>query len=289
MSASTNSDANEIDPLELLRSLKKLLDSVSVLPDLTIENGFSRRLHLHLGQSPTVVPTTNQVFPSYQLVDMQIAFEEWARVKPGRSLEIVGLSGQHLRHLSFRDLVDPGQRVDVGPVEYVDIADSPTTTRSCVSFGALLLRDVATSWAVLMRGPDERGTENCVLEIATVEPADAKALLSEIRSLATTHSVLRGQIVALGPGDGHSYGGLRFMTRPHLTRADLILPEDAIDRIEGHVIGVAQHHARLVAAGQHLKRGCCCTVLREQVRPTLFGTCCLSSRTEPHSFCRVNR
>jgi|ERR1035437_8949506 hypothetical protein len=148
MSASTNSDANEIDPLELLRSLKKLLDSVSELPDLTIENGFSQRLHLHLGHSPTVVPTTNQAFPSYQLVDMQIAFEEWARVKPERSLEIVGLSGQHVRHLSFRDLVDPGQRVDVGPVEYMDIADSPTTTRSCVSFGALLLRDAATSWAV---------------------------------------------------------------------------------------------------------------------------------------------
>lgn len=241
--------------LKLLRSLNRLLSSIDEIPDFNIQNKLAERVSQHLNADASELPITSQTFPPYQLVDMQISFELWEHEASSRSVEIIGIAGQHTHHQSFRELIQPHQRYDVGPVEYADIADSPTTTRSCIAFGMLLLRDGDTSWAVILRGPEEHMRESCSLEIITSNPADAKRLLAELRVLAVRHSVLRGQVVALSPGEGQSYGGLRFMVRPQLARSDLILPESDIARIEGHVIGVANHHERLIAAGQHLKRG----------------------------------
>ena len=80
-------------------------------------------------------------------------------------------------------------------------------------------------------------------------------MLSELRRLAVEHSVLRGQVLALGPGEGQQYGSLRFMRRPELARDQLVLPDPVLGRIEGHVFGIAAERARLKAAGMHLKRG----------------------------------
>jgi hypothetical protein len=80
-------------------------------------------------------------------------------------------------------------------------------------------------------------------------------LLVDLRALAVRHSVLRGQILALGPGEGNHYGQLRFVARPSLTRDELILPDETLALIERHVVGIATHSPRLLAAGQHLKRG----------------------------------
>ena len=73
--------------------------------------------------------------------------------------------------------------------------------------------------------------------------------------LAVEFSVLRGQVLTMGPGEGHQYGDLRFMHRPQLGREQLVLPEVTLERIERHVIGIAAESVRLKAAGQHLKRG----------------------------------
>jgi ATP-dependent 26S proteasome regulatory subunit len=67
--------------------------------------------------------------------------------------------------------------------------------------------------------------------------------------------VLRGQVLALGPGEGNQYGALRFVPRPVLDRAQLVLPDATLAHIERHVIGIAAHSERLRAAAQHLKRG----------------------------------
>ena len=59
----------------------------------------------------------------------------------------------------------------------------------------------------------------------------------------------------MGPGEGNQYGGLRFMRRPELDRAQLVLPDATLAQIERHVMGIALHSERLLEAGQHLKRG----------------------------------
>lgn len=53
-----------------------------------------------------------------------------------------------------------------------------------------------------------------------------------------------------GEGDGY-----RFVARPEVTADDVVLPDGVLDRITGHVTGIATHSAMLRRHGQHLKRG----------------------------------
>jgi ATP-dependent 26S proteasome regulatory subunit len=46
-----------------------------------------------------------------------------------------------------------------------------------------------------------------------------------------------------------------FLDRPNLRSDQLVLPEAAMGAIEAQVFGIARHKERLLASGQHLKRG----------------------------------
>jgi ATP-dependent 26S proteasome regulatory subunit len=48
---------------------------------------------------------------------------------------------------------------------------------------------------------------------------------------------------------------LSFLDRPAVRRDQVILPTEVLDGIEEQVLGVARHAGRLLASGQHLKRG----------------------------------
>jgi ATP-dependent 26S proteasome regulatory subunit len=48
---------------------------------------------------------------------------------------------------------------------------------------------------------------------------------------------------------------LSFLDRPHVARDQVILPAEVLGGIERQVLGVARHARRLLASGQHLKRG----------------------------------
>jgi SpoVK/Ycf46/Vps4 family AAA+-type ATPase len=55
---------------------------------------------------------------------------------------------------------------------------------------------------------------------------------------------------------GHGGGALlSFLDRPQVSRDRVILPPDVLDGVERQVLGVARHAGRLLASGQHLKRG----------------------------------
>ncbi len=70
-------------------------------------------------------------------------------------------------------------------------------------------------------------------------------------------SVFRGQVISFGPemfGHGSSTP-LNFLSRPNVSRDQVVLPDDLLNEIEGQVLGIARHAGRLLASGQHLKRG----------------------------------
>ncbi|MGH7611417.1 MAG: AAA family ATPase [Candidatus Dormibacteria bacterium] len=196
-------------------------------------------------------------FPPYQLVDVQVALEAWVEASAGRSLNVVGVAGEQRRFHTLSELLSGrAASVEVGPVDYVDVADSPDSTRSCVRFGMFLLGDGPQRAAALLRGADPNGPlRAAMIEIIAPEPETGRQLMAELRRLAVERSVLRGQVLALGPGEGHQYGQMRFMHRPRLDRAHLVLPDSTLAQVERHVIGIAEHAARLRQAGQHLKRG----------------------------------
>jgi cell division protease FtsH len=242
---------------QLARALSTVLRDLHLLAEEQSGESLAGRLALHLGIDPRGLPVLSHEFPPYQLVDVQVALEAWAESTPTRSLEIIGVAGDQRRYHPFSELL-AGQHfgAGVGPVEYEDVADSPGTTRSCVRFGVFLLSDGEHRAGALLRSADPHGPmQAAMIEIVDPDPEAAKQLMGELRRLAVERSVLRGQVLALGPGEGHQYGDMRFMHRPQLDRHGLVLPDLTLAQIERHVMGIAQHGPRLQAAGQHLKRG----------------------------------
>ena len=212
----------------------------------------------HLATDPRELPVLSQELPPYQLVDVQVALDVWTQEAQDRSMEVVGISGEQRRHHPLSELLSGSgmHGVGIGPVDYVDLADSPDSTRSCVHFGMFLVQDGERLCAALIRGADPHGHMNAaMIEVVAPDRDFASAFLADLRRLAVEHSVLRGQVLAMGPGEGNQYGGLRFMRRPEMDRAQLVLPDAALGQIERHVMGIALHSVRLLEAGQHLKRG----------------------------------
>ena len=255
---SEGSGVPESDLRELARRLSAVLRNLHELAqEHTRQDTLASRLADHLGVDPRGLPVLSHEFPPYQLVDVQVALEAWQTAAPGRSSEVMGVAGDQRRFHPLSELVS-GQQFGVGPgpVEYVDMADSPDTTRSCVRFGIFLLDDDGHPSAALLRGADPHGPmQSAMVEIIDADQDRGRALMGELRRLAVEQSVLRGQVLSLGPGEGNQYGRMRFMHRPRLDREGLVLPDTTLAHIEGHVVGIAKHAARLKAAGQHLKRG----------------------------------
>jgi SpoVK/Ycf46/Vps4 family AAA+-type ATPase len=86
---------------------------------------------------------------------------------------------------------------------------------------------------------------------------DADRVLREIGELSLAHNVFRGQVLSFsgemfGPRNGAT---LNFLSRPALSRGELVLSEDVLELIERQVVGIAKSREVLRAAGQHLKRG----------------------------------
>ncbi|HWE65371.1 MAG TPA: ATP-binding protein [Acidimicrobiales bacterium] len=242
----------------LARSMTDIFGQLHMLVRNEARDELVERLQAHLGADPRGLPVVNHELPPYQLVDVQVALEAWVTLGPLREFELIGVSGDQRRFHPLSELLSQGRNfgVGIGPVEYVSCADSATSTRSCVRFGIFLMRDGDRRVAALLRGDDPHGPmQSAMLELIGPDPAYVEETLAELRQLAVERSVLRGQVLALGPGEGHQYGALRFMPRPSLSRDQLVLPDLTLGQIERHVVRIAVHGERLQAAGQHLKRG----------------------------------
>ncbi|HTZ09521.1 MAG TPA: ATP-binding protein [Acidimicrobiales bacterium] len=250
------SDVPDADLATLARGLAAVLGRLHEFLEPQSANSLVAALGDHLGVDPTGLPVVTHELPSYQLIDAQVSIDVWA-AEPGRTMRVLGMSGAQRRFHPLSEIlsgtVGP---VGIGPVDYVDAADGPDSTRSCVTFGLFLLDDGGQRSVALLRGADTHGPMRAaMLELLAADGAVSRAVLGELRRLAVRHSVLRGQVLAFGPGEGGEYGALHFMARPELRRAELVLPEATLAQIERHVVGIAEHAPRLRAAGQHLKRG----------------------------------
>jgi ATP-dependent 26S proteasome regulatory subunit len=94
------------------------------------------------------------------------------------------------------------------------------------------------------------------IQIASTRPGGAAATAAEIRRLAFERNVFRGQVLSFG-GDvfGHGEALLHFHRRPAMGAEQLVLAPQTLAEVQRQVVEVARHKERLLAAGQHLKRG----------------------------------
>jgi hypothetical protein len=214
----------------------------------------------HLGPGAEYLPVVSGSWPAYDHVNVQGGIDRWLAAAAGRH-HLLGLTGFRHRMFGLADLCQPdgNQGMHIGGVAMRDLPSGPDgAVRSCVQCGLYLYEDGDLRMVVLLRGTDQRGPQpDATLEVVANDPAAARALLSDVRTLAVEHSVYRRQVVSFGDeAFGPAHGGLlAFHSRPRLARDELILPGTLLDGIEQQICGVARHRETLLSHGQHLKRG----------------------------------
>jgi ATPase family associated with various cellular activities (AAA) len=214
----------------------------------------------HLGAEAPSLPVVGEGWAAYDHVNLQGALDRWTQA-PGRRTILVGLT--HFQHAMFTlaDLAQPGVSmygVGVGAVAMARVASGPGgATRACVRCGLYLISEGEARLALLFReASPHSGQDQTTVEVLCTNSDRAAAVLGEIRALALKHSVFRGQILSFeSEMFGPRAAPLSFHERPALGRESLVLPAGVLEAIEGQVVGVARHRSRLVASGQHLKRG----------------------------------
>jgi cell division protease FtsH len=120
-----------------------------------------------------------------------------------------------------------------------------------------LVDDAGTRLAIMVQ-PVELGPRSEVtLQVTGSDQVAIEGALDAISRLASERSVFRGQLISFGPevfGFGRQEP-LNFLDRPVVGRDQVVLPDAVLDAVEEQVLGVGRYAARLLASGQHLKRG----------------------------------
>jgi AAA+ superfamily predicted ATPase len=96
------------------------------------------------------------------------------------------------------------------------------------------------------------------LEATSGNEEASRGFLEQIRALTVELNVFRGQVISFGRGDEYDHrsaGPIVFLARPDIRPDQVILPERAASAIDAQVFGIERHKERLLASGQHLKRG----------------------------------
>jgi hypothetical protein len=222
-----------------------------------------RLLREHLGPEAAGCPVVAGSWQGYDHVNVQVGLDGWL-AGWRREHELVGLTGFQHESFGLADLLQPGGGhlwLGVGSVAMAALPAGPAgQTLACVRCGLYLAGDGDTRLALLLRGPSDSDPDSdTTLEVACADQAAAQRAIDEVRRHALARSVFRGQVISFGDDMfGHGRGsssGLRFHDRPQPGRDTVVLPPAVIDGIERQVLGVARHAGRLLASGQHLKRG----------------------------------
>lgn len=212
----------------------------------------------HLGVDPASIPVVRLDVPAHQFVNLDVAVERLLAAHGGGQLVGIG-GGDQRHHQTFGDmLANRGSwGTPVGAVDRTRLDTGPRTSRAAVALGVHLFRFDGVPVAMLQRQPNQTFGVGSALEVVAAGPV-TEELLAQVRELLVTCSVFRGQVLAFdltGGMYGPSEGGIRFLERPDLDAADVVLPEGTLTRVSRHVVGTVRHRGLLRAAGQHLKRG----------------------------------
>jgi hypothetical protein len=263
----SSASSNRAELADVGRLARRLLDRA--VETARAENRPLRRLLLdHLGPDAPSLPTVSATWPSYEHVNVQVGLDAWLAGDPaGRTHEVYGITGigfmRQMEIVGIGDLIvaSGGSAFSSAGAAGVMTTALPSgpggQTRACVSHGVYLVHDGGAGLAMVLQPVTRGPNPEVVLQIAGADQAHLDAVLREIRQLASDRSVFRGQVISFGPevfGMGRQTP-MNFLERPAVGRDQLVLPEDVLGGIERQVLGVGRHSGRLLASGQHLKRG----------------------------------
>jgi cell division protease FtsH len=192
---------------------------------------------------------------TFEQVNLQVAVDAWI-VEDQRRVEVHGLTvAPHYGPVSLQQIVhgDGLPPLRLSAPDLVDLPSGPGRTVACLLRAFLLVQDRRGSYVVLLRAPDRSYDQPLSLEIAGLATEDAQEVLGELDELRSRLNIYRGQLLELVASEmGVS---IVFPVLPPTERADVVLPEAVLGRIERHTLDISLHREALLAAGQHLKRG----------------------------------
>jgi len=202
------------------------------------------------GAAQSVV--TRELAP-FEHVNLQTALDAWS-ARPGRAVEVRGLTlPPHHSVPTLQQLVagdDNGMQLT--PPALNDLPNGPDSTLGCLKLALLLVTEPGRRFIVMVRGPSEH-EPGLAVDVAGLPVDAAQRVLAELDELRSELNVYRGHLLEVTLTQaGVSLG---FAAPSGLSRDDVVLPDPVLARIERHALGVADHRAALLAAGQHLKRG----------------------------------
>jgi hypothetical protein len=222
----------------------------------------SRILAGHLGEGAAEFEVVQESWPGYEHVNVQAGLDAWL-ADLRRTVELVGIASFEGAMFGLGDLLADQRRhghvgLQPGNPATVNLACGPDgQVRPCQRCAVYLVGEGEVRTALLVRGASpEFGMERVSLQIVSSNPTSAVRTAAEIRAAVLEHNVFRGQVLSFGQEVfGHGKTLLQFHRRPTLTADELILPAETLAEVQRQVVEVARHKARLLAAGQHLKRG----------------------------------
>jgi len=219
------------------------------------ESPLVTRLRDHLGTDPKELPSTSTEFAHTDHPNLQLALDA---VLP--EAELIGFTTPHPGFLMggltglFSGHPMAGA-IEIGPVQYKDVAVGDGRVVRCVSTAVLLARRDGVPLALVLSSSERPFGQN-LLRVEGISPGDGvfSAVLADVRAAMREHNVYRGRVISLHGGEEGQIT-VRFHRLPQIGRDAVVLPEGTIERLERHAIGVAAQAQRLVAAGRQLKRG----------------------------------
>lgn len=215
----------------------------------------TQMLRQHLGDR-LEQPTVQRQWGAFEQVNVQRALNSWLADRD-RAIQVQGLSvPRHFSDISMGQLMDGSglPPVRIGAPDITDLPAGPGETLACWNCALMLVRVPAGPFALLVTGPQEHEEPTVTIATAGLPVAEAQAVLAEIEETRNRLNVYRGQTVV---ASSNPMGGVTLTFAPveHVDRADVILPESVLARVERHALGISHHAAQLSASGQHLKRG----------------------------------
>jgi ATPase family associated with various cellular activities (AAA) len=206
-----------------------------------------------LGPDGAVQSVVTRELAPFEHVNLQTALDAWS-ASPGRTVEVRGLTlPPHHSVPTLQQLVAGEENgLQLTPPALIDLPNGPGSTLGCLKLALLLVTEADRRFIVMVRGPGEHDP-GLAVDVAGLPVDGAQRVLAELDELRSELNVYRGHLleVSLTPV-GVSLG---FAAPSGLARDDVVLPDAVLARIERHALGVAEHRAALLAAGQHLKRG----------------------------------
>jgi cell division protease FtsH len=214
------------------------------------------RLQQYLGPEARELSVVSRSLSPLDQVNQQLAIEAWM-AEPDRTVVVEGLSvPPHHGEPALHDMLRGGggtSPLRVGAPELIDLPSGPGKTTTCYKSVLLFVEDARGRYLLRQRAEGRHGEPDMGLEIAGLAVGDAQQVLDELAGLRSLHNVYRGQILQLTLSE---YGmAIVFPDLAPTSRADVVLPETVLRRVERHTIGMAAHRDALRSAGQHLKRG----------------------------------